>query len=149
MSSSIDVYTPREFELNRLHLFLPKRAEGEEGDPKPSGPFEVLGDYEIPKEGKDVERFLLLRPPKESKLLGRFAIEYPNGLISANFVTFALRGRVWQIRAELSEAKPGSFSMCQLRLVDRFFPVTKYVVYERQVEGTWIPTEADGDELRP
>jgi hypothetical protein len=149
MSSSSDVRTPRPLEINGLWQFFPEIAYREgEPDPPPLGPFKVRGDYKVERKERDVpiQRFLILKPEEGCTLPkhDEYAVEYPEKLIAASFVTFEHKGRAQRIRAELS----GS-GFCILELLGNHRPVWKYVVYEQQVEGTWIPIESDGDVLRP
>lgn len=153
MSSSSDVHTPRPLEINRLCRFFPEFVYREgELDPPPLGPFRVRGDYKVERQERDVpfQRFLILKPEEGCALRSyEYAIEYPEKLIAADLVTFERKGGVHRIRVQLTPPKPGSAKWCQLRLRRRVLPVHEYVLYEQQVEGTWIPIEADGQELKP
>lgn len=152
MGSSDNVHTPRPFELNGWWKFFPELAYRQgEPDPEPFGPFRVVGDYEIKKEGEPEQRFLLLRPPEKSKLQAhnRYTVECPEGLISGDFITFERKAGAQRIRVQISPPKPGVLKWLRLKLKDHTLPIREYVLYEEQVEGTWIPIEADGDALRP
>ncbi len=120
-------------------------------DSSPLGPFVVIGDCEIKREERDipVQRFLILKPEEGCHLpfYEEYAVEYPEKLIAGNLITFERRGSSNRIRVELTSVE--GFKFRQLRLKNHIQPVLKYVLYEEQVEGTWIPIEVDGDELRP
>ncbi len=149
MSSSMDVHTPRTLKINGLWQFFPEMAYREgEPDPPPLGPFKVRGDYKVERKERDIpiQRFLILKPEEGCALpeYDEYALEYPEKLIAADLVSFERKGSAHRIRAELSGR-----GFCILELLSNSRPVWKYVVYEQQVEGTWVPVEADGDVLRP
>ena len=106
----------------------------------------MLGDFKIEEEGRPYQRFLLIRPPKGLTLpaYDMFAVEYPEKLIAGDCVTFERKRSAQRIRAQLSGK-----GFCILVLHNHHLPVREYVLYERQVEGTWIPVEADGSPLTP
>lgn len=148
MSSSIDVHTPIPFKINGLWQFFPNDYPREgEPDKPPLGPFIVRGDYKVERKERDipVQRFLILKPTRECVLPSHteYVVEYPEKMIAASFVTFEMKGRACRIRAQLSEN-----SICCLPLLNHILPISSYVIYEQQVEGTWIPVEADGEPLK-
>ncbi len=148
-----DVHTPYPLKINGLYKFFPEMAHCEgEPDPPPLGPFRVLGDYKITREGWDVptQRFLVLKPEEGCGLPkhDEYAVEYPEKSIAADLVTFERKGSAQRIRTQLVPRESGC-RLCQLHLRNDILPVRQYVVYEEQVEGTWIPIEVDGKPLRP
>lgn len=151
--TSSDVHTPRPLEINELWQFFPERTYQEgEPDPPPLGPFRVQGSYVVERKEWDIpiQRFLILKPEKGCTLptYKEYAVEYPEKLIAADLITFERKKSALRIRAQLAPREKG-VRWCELRLKNDIFPVHEYVVYEQQVEGTWIPIEFDGGELRP
>ena len=153
MSSLPDVHTPQPLKINRLWKFFPEMVykEGEPDSP-PLGSFIVRGDYKIERKERDVpvQRFLILKPEKGCTLPNHneFAVEYPEGLIAPDCIMFERKGSAHRFRAQIISRNSG-FSCCLLRLKNHLLPVREYVLYEEQVEGTWIPIEADGEALKP
>ena len=133
------------FKKNGLWQFYPLLAFQEgEPDSAPLGPFKVVGDYEIKKEGKATQRFLLVQPPEGCKFPAyeTYAVEYPENLIAGECIFFERKRSARRIRAKFS-------GIGVLKLRRQHLPVREYVLYEEQVEGTWIPIEANGRVLRP
>lgn len=151
MNSSMDVHTPQPFKINGLWQFQPETIFREgESDPPPLGPFKVLGDYKLERVGRPVQRFLIIQPQEGSKLptYNEYVLEYPEKLIAGHIVTFECKGSAHRIKAQLTQL-PGCISLCHLRLKNENLTLRDYVLYEEQVEGTWIPIEADGKVLKP
>ena len=149
MSSSVDVHTPRKLDINGLWQFFPEMVFREgESDPPPLGPFRVRGDYKVKSTELDapIQRFLILRPEEGCTLpsYNEYAVEYPEKLIAGVSVIFERKRSALRIRMKLSKK-----GLCFLELHDHQRPVSEYVLYEQQVEGTWIPIEVDGKPLRP
>jgi hypothetical protein len=136
-----------------LWQFFPKLAyqEGEPDSP-PLGPFRVRGSYSVERKERDVplQRFLILKPEGESTLptYNEYAVEYPPNLLTGDLITFYAVKSASRIRIQIEQRETG-FAWCQLRLKGHILPVSESVVYEQQVEGTWIPIEADGKPLKP
>lgn len=149
MSSSTDVHTPFPLNINGLWQFYPELAFREgEADPSPLGPFKVRGDYQVERKERDipVQRFLILKPEEGCTLqtYNEYAVEYPEKLLAGDSITFERKGSAHRIRVKLSKE-----GICFLMLRSHHLPVREYVLYEEQVEGTWIPIESDGQLLRP
>lgn len=149
MSSSSDVYTPKPLKINGLWQFFPEFAyQKGEPDPPPLGPFMVRFDSMIERKERDipVQRFLILKPEQGCTLpeYYEYVVEYPEKLIAGRFITFERKQSALRIRVQLSGK---GFAILTLR--NHHPPVREYVLYEQQVEGTWIPIEVDGQELRP
>ena len=154
MSSSSDVHTPRPLEINGLWKFFPEMAYREgEPDPPPLGPFRVRGDYKVERKEREtpVQRFLILKPEEGCALptYNEYAVECPEKLIAADLITFERKGSAHRIRTQFNPPKKGVLNMAMLMLRNHQLPVREYVLYEEQVEGTWIPIEADGRVLKP
>ncbi|MBP6888820.1 MAG: hypothetical protein KBC21_03935 [Candidatus Pacebacteria bacterium] len=154
MSSSENVHTLRPFKMNGLWQFFPEMCPKEEGpDPVPLGPFRVLGDYKIERNegGVLVQRFLILKPGEGCvfPVYGEYAVEYPEKLIATDFVTFETKGSAHRIRAQLCLPRKGVANLAILQLEGWQRPFREYVLYEKQVEGTWVPIEVDGEQLNP
>jgi hypothetical protein len=153
MSSQGIYEIPEEFKIAGLYRFFPKMVYREgEPDPPPLGPFVVRGSYEVKRPERDVPvaRFLILKPEEGCILptYNEYAVEYPENLIAAHLITFERKGSALRIRVQLLQPEKG-FHFCQLNLRRGNLPVRKYVLYEEQVEGTWIPIEVDGQALKP
>lgn len=123
-----------------------------EPEPPPFGPFKVLGDYVIEAKENNIpaKRFILLKPEEECFLptYENYVVEFPKKLIATGLVSFERKGSVPRIRVQLTRYESG-LRYCLLELKNDNRPVHEYVLYEEQVEGTWIPIEVDGEELRP
>lgn len=153
MSSKVDVSTPKPFEVNGIWKFFSLMSQQEgEADPPPLGPFVVREDFKIERKERDisVQRILILKPEKGCTLptYEEYAVEYPDKLLHGNLMSFESKGGACRIRVRFTPGA-GLLNITTLMLKNQILPVFQYVLYEEQVEGTWIPIEADGKALRP
>jgi hypothetical protein len=154
MSSSENVHTPRPLKINELWQFFPETVyrEGEPDSPA-LGPFRVRGDYKVERKERDVpvQRFLVLKSEEGCTFpkYEEYAMGYPEKLIAADLITFERKGSALRIRTYFSPTRVGVVNLAILKLDNWHRPFRDYVLYEKQVEGTWIPVEVDGEQLKP